>query len=186
MVNIFTIKERESAILEACLNIKKIDPVDIALDLMKRDFIRMHGPEHHFLTAASLATAYCNFLQKDSRQILEKLQVRCSKIMPAVCAYYGVCGNVLAAGAVISVLLNSTYLSKFEWQVTQKVATVAQMEVSKLCGPRCCKSTTLTVLHAAVKELNEKMGVDLPYTAVKNCSFSNTNQTCHGTNCVNY
>ncbi len=36
------------------------NPITIALQLMKKDFINIHGPEHHFLDGAAFLTAFRN------------------------------------------------------------------------------------------------------------------------------
>lgn len=183
MKKTYSIKEIESALLEECVKLNKTDAIEIALHLMKYDFVRMHGPEHHFLTGAALATAYCNYVEADSNGILEKLRIRCSNIMPAVCAHYGVCGDVMAVGAVISLILNTTHLSKEEWHITQKMTAAVQAEVSELYGPRCCKSTTLIVLTTAIEQLNKFTKLNMPCSEVKKCLFYRMNSTCHGTKC---
>ena len=186
MLKATTMTERESYIIEFCLTTDSTNPVEIANELMDNDCIRIHGPEHHFLTAAALAAAYCNAEEMDAfdiREIFEKLRTRCSQIIPAHCGYYGVCGDVLAAGAVMSVLLKTTHLSKEEWTMTGRMAARCQNELALLSGPRCCKRTTITTLLAAVEYINEAMDVTLSSPDKIICKFKKFNDECHHYDC---
>ena len=53
-------EERATKIVEACLQQKSKNPIAIFLNIAQEDFIRIHGPEHHILDAASLLTAFYN------------------------------------------------------------------------------------------------------------------------------
>ena len=52
--------ERGKKIIEAGLKINSRNPIDIFNDIAQKDFIRIHGPEHHILDGASLLTAFRN------------------------------------------------------------------------------------------------------------------------------
>lgn len=97
----YDMKKAEERILEYCAERALGDaaaPEDIACALMNEPgVLRMHGPEHHFLTAASLCAAWCAERRDDARPRLERLRVRCAQIPAGVCGYYGVCGDTLAA-----------------------------------------------------------------------------------------
>lgn len=185
-MKLFNISKAENYIKDYCKDSKEINPVKMAQELMKTEFVRMHGPEHHFLTSAVLASAYCNAAGIDKVDILDKLQVRCHKIPPAVCGFYGVCGDVMAAGAFISVITNATYMSKEEWQMNAIMTSRCIAEIAKSKGPRCCKRTTFTVLMTAVEVIRELFKVQLEKPQEYVCKFKEQNTDCIGEECLFY
>ena len=42
-------EERAKKIIEACLQEKSKNPVDVFLNIANKDFVRIHGPEHHVI-----------------------------------------------------------------------------------------------------------------------------------------
>lgn len=182
----FSIQNTETYIKEYCLQSDETNPVSMALEMMKSPMIRLHGPEHHYLTAAVLAASYCNAKNLPKEEMLEQLKVRSRKIPPAVCGYYGVCGDVMAAGTFASTVLGTTYMSGKEWQDTAKMSLSCITEVSKSIGPRCCKRTTITVLMAASKAAEELFDVKLEIPEKYICSFSKINNECIKNNCPFY
>ena len=66
----YDMKKAEERILEYCAERAREDavpPEDIACALMNEPgVLRMHGPEHHFLTAASLCAAWCAVRRDDA------------------------------------------------------------------------------------------------------------------------
>lgn len=136
----YDMKKAEERILEYCAERAREDavpPEDIACALMNEPgVLRMHGPEHHFLTAASLCAAWCAVRRDDARPRLERLRVRCAQIPAGVCGYYGVCGDTLAAGAFLSEILGATYLSGAEWQVVNNFTARVQSGVAASCTRR--------------------------------------------------
>lgn len=177
-------KSREEQIKEFCLQTKKTNPLELANELMQQSFIRMHGPEHHYLTAASLASAYCNKQNKDAGNILEKLEKRCKVILPAVCAHYGACGDLQGAGAFISVLIGATHLSGQEWRTVNEMTLACQKRIARFKGPRCCKRATIATLLAAMEFLNERFGADFEVPMVPRCKFASKNPECHQNECA--
>ena len=55
-----TLEERGQKIIDACLAEKSTSPYEIFRNVARRDFVRMHGPEHHVLDGAAVLTAYRN------------------------------------------------------------------------------------------------------------------------------
>lgn len=185
-MNEFSIQNTEEYIKGYCIKSDEINPVAMALKMMKSPMVRMHGPEHHYLTAAVLAAAYCNAKNMPKEEMLEQLRVRSRKIPPAVCGYYGVCGDVMAAGTFASTVLGTTYMSREEWQITAMMSLRCLNEVSKSIGPRCCKRTTITVLMAAADAMEELLGAKLENLEKHICSFSKMNEDCTKENCSFY
>ncbi len=186
----YDMKKAEERILEYCAERAREDavpPEDIACALMNEPgVLRMHGPEHHFLTAASVCAAWCAVRRDDARPRLERLRVRCAQIPAGVCGYYGVCGDTLAAGAFLSEILGATYLSGAEWQVVNNFTARVQSGVAASCtrGPRCCKRTTLAAISAAASALAELTGVALPRPERIKCTFRAMNSQCIGKDCI--
>ena len=56
----FNIAEAHEYIYAHCLAYSGRDALECALELMRTDAVRFHGPEHHYLTAASLCAAWCS------------------------------------------------------------------------------------------------------------------------------
>ena len=53
-------EERAKKIVEACLQEKSKNPINIFFNIAHKEFIRIHGPEHHVLDGAALLTAFYN------------------------------------------------------------------------------------------------------------------------------
>jgi hypothetical protein len=174
----------EAKITEICGGSKGKNPFAIAGQIMDCAAIRMHGPEHHYLTAAVLLTAFCNSQSMNAGQMFEQVRIRASKIPPAVCGVYGVCGAALAAGCFISVFLKTTYLSGAEWQLTNQLAARCQQEIAKNKGPRCCKRSTYAALYAATVFLNETFKVNMEIPSRIDCAYSGGNETCLQESCM--
>jgi len=175
----------ERLILARCAETESASPVEIALALMHRPEIRMHGPEHHLLTAASLCAAWCAVTGERREEHLERLRARCALIHPGVCGYYGVCGDTLAAGAFLSEMLDADYLSGREWKTINEFTARMQRAAADAGsrGPRCCKRTTLAVLLAAPDALAELTGIRLAGAAYSACEFRPNNPQCIGSAC---
>ncbi len=182
----FSIQNAETVIKEYCLKSNEINPVAMALELMKSPMIRLHGPEHHYLTSAVLAAAYLNEKNLPKDEMLEQLKIRSRKIPPAVCGYYGVCGDVMAAGTFASAVLGTTYMSGKDWLDTAKFSLKCLTEVSNSMGPRCCKRTTIAALMAAVDAIEELFDVKLEKPERYSCTYSRTNEDCIGSKCSYY
>ena len=161
------------------------DPLEPALGLMRDGVVRFHGPEHHYLTAACLCAAWCNALGEDKREHLERLLSRCARIPPAVCGYYGVCGDSMAAGACASELLGANYLSGESWQRVNELTARTHAAIAASCkrGPRCCKRTTFAAIIAASGWIRGTLGIDIAVREGFRCPFHSENKQCLGRGC---
>lgn len=184
----FDQKATISFIKEQALAYKGTDPLAFAMDLMETDYLRPHGPEHHYLTAAALCSAWCNAVGEDKEEHLEHLEKRCELIYPGVCGYFGVCGDVMAVGATYSEMMGVTYLSGKPWHTIAEFTANALQAVADSCvgGPRCCKRTGFATLSAAVRWLNENGIAVLTIHDDIQCTFSDKNSTCIKKGCVYY
>ena len=110
-------REIADAITDCCRGCESTDAVRIADRLMELEEVRMHGPEHHYLTAAAILTAYCNFHHMEKKSILVKAYVRTNIIPAGVCAMYGCCGALMGAGAAAGILLFALPLPAVKEQI---------------------------------------------------------------------
>lgn len=171
--DIFNLAGAHERIYAQCLVYAGQDALECALELMSTGPVRLHGPEHHYLTAASLCAAWCNAVGEDKTAHLERLKDRCIKIPPAVCGYFGVCGDSMAVGACASEMLGESYLSGESWQRVNELTSRTQVAIAASCtrGPRCCKRTTFAVLNAASKWVRDKLGVGVAVRSGFECCF---------------
>ena len=184
--DVFNIAEAHERIYAHCLAYAGSDALECALELMRTDALRFHGPEHHYLTAASLCAAWCNAIGADKAAHLENLKSRCARIPPAVCGYYGVCGDSMAAGACASEMLCASYLSDESWQRVNELTSRTQAAIAASCtrGPRCCKRTTFAVIIAASEWIHDTLGVDVAVHKGFKCGFFAENKQCLGKDCL--
>ena len=56
----YTMEQRGALIREACLASESKNPHEIFKSIARRDFIRIHGPEHHILDGACFLAAFRN------------------------------------------------------------------------------------------------------------------------------
>lgn len=182
----FSVAAAHEEIRRRCVSHEGTDAVALAVAMMDAGVVRTHGPEHHYLTAACLCAAWCNALGEDKAAHLERLLARCAKIPPAVCGYYGVCGDSIAAGACASEMLGAGHLSGASWQQVNELTGRAQSAIAASCtrGPRCCKRTTFAVLAAASVWLRDTLGVPVAARGGLECPFYARNSECLGRDCV--
>lgn len=182
----FNIAEAHERIYAHCLAYAGSDALECALELMRTDALRFHGPEHHYLTAASLCAAWCNAIGANKAAHLENLKARCARIPPAVCGYYGVCGDSMAAGACASEMMGASYLSDESWQRVNELTSRTQAAIAASCtrGPRCCKRTTFAVIIAASEWIHDTLGVDVAVYEGFKCGFFAENKQCLGKDCL--
>lgn len=184
--DVFNIAEAHERIYAHCLAYAGSDALECALELMRTDALRFHGPEHHYLTAASLCAAWCNAIGANKAAHLENLKARCARIPPAVCGYYGVCGDSMAAGACASEMMGASYLSDESWQRVNELTSRTQAAIAASCtrGPRCCKRTTFAVIIAASEWIHDTLGVDVAVHKGFKCGFFAENKQCLGKDCL--
>ena len=53
-------EERTKKIIDACMQERSKNPIEIFNHIAQKDFIRIHGPEHHILDGACILTAFYN------------------------------------------------------------------------------------------------------------------------------
>lgn len=163
------------------------NPIDIVKEIMHKDFINIHGPEHHFLDGAAFLVAYNNAGGNiDVFNCLDELAQRTIKMPGAMCGHWGICGSLASVGAALSVIHGTGPLStdefyKHNMEYTSKVLT----EMSKIGGARCCKRNAFLSLFHAVKFVKEKYGIEMESDKIE-CEFSPSNKQCIQEKCPFY
>lgn len=183
----YSIEEKYQLIKKDLLIEKTKNPIEIARTIMNKDFINIHGPEHHYLDGASLLVAYYNACGKiDLNSALDKLAERTIKMPGAMCGYWGVCGSTSSIGAALSIIHGVTPLSSSEfYKDDMEYTSLVINQMSKIGGPRCCKRNAFLSLSLAVKFINDKYNIKMDIGNI-NCDFYPKNQQCIGLKCPFY
>ena len=170
-----------------CLNSRSVDPMDMAVKLMKNPSIKMHGPEHHFLVPAVLVAAYYNVLD-DARAKEKKILIalkRAESVPGGYCGTHGACGAAIGVGIFFSIITGSTPLSEEVWSQSNRITSESLLEIARHGGPRCCKRDSFRVIRKAVDFLRSEFDVELPAANVI-CSFDHLNKQCKFEDCIFY
>lgn len=180
-------KERAKKIVEACLQEKSKNPLDIFYNIAHMDFVRIHGPEHHVLDGAALLTAYYNAGGKMELQTsLHELMKRGLQMPGATCGMWGVCGAVSSMGAALSIIDGTGPLSlDSSWGKHMEFTSKALCSLSQVGGPRCCKRDAFLSFQKAIEYINENYNVELESSRIE-CCFSEKNEQCIKERCPFY
>ena len=160
------------------------NPIELAADIMKKNLIGIHGPEHHFLDGAAFLAAYKNEGGEiDLEDCLEELARRAIRMPGAMCGHWGICGSVASIGAAFSIIHGTSPLSTDEhYKNNMEYTSSVLSDMSKIGGARCCKRNAFLALSKAVEFANEKYGVKMENGNVR-CEFSSFNRQCLGSAC---
>lgn len=183
----YSMEDRYQAIVNACLQEKGKNPIQIFGKIADQEYIRIHGPEHHVLDGASLLTAYHNAGGNlDLRQSLDELVKRGAQMPGATCGLWGVCGAVSSVGAALSIIDQTGPLTEDEsWGNHMRFTSKALEALAQVGGPRCCKRDGFLVLREAVKFVNDNYGVSLEQSDI-HCHYSDKNKQCKKNGCPFY
>ena len=178
-------EERGMQIIEICLTEKSKNPIEIFNNIAHRDFVRIHGPEHHVLDGAAFLTAFYNAGGKiDLPESLNELMRRGLQMPGATCGMWGVCGAVTSMGAALSIIDGTGPLSTdTSWGKHMEFTSKALNELSKVGGPRCCKRDAYLSFQEAIQFINENYDVQLESSKVE-CYFSEKNEQCIKGRCL--
>ena len=163
------------------------NPVLILQKIMVQPEIYMHGPEHHVMVGAALLTAYKNSggLVDFDRALNEMIR-RGRQVPGGVCGFWGCCGAGVSAGIFISIITESTPLSKEEWGISNQMTARALQAIGNLGGPRCCKRDSFTSVREAVLFVKEHFNIDMELPEQIICGFSRFNEQCKREFCPYY
>ena len=180
-------EERAKKIVEACLQEKSKNPIEIFVNIARKEFVRIHGPEHHILDGASLLTAFYNAGGKiELQESLNELMKRGLQMPGAVCGMWGVCGAVSSMGAALSIIDGTGPLSAdSSWGKHMEFTSKALAGLSRTGGPRCCKRDAFISFQQAIEHINENYDVKLEGSDIV-CCFSEKNEQCIKVRCPFY
>jgi len=174
-------------IFKFCLHSDSVNPVAMAITIMKNPAIKMHGPEHHYLVPAVLISAYFNAIgtPENKEEKLKTALSRSRNIHGGFCGFYGNCGAAVGTGIFMSVILNSTPISVHEWKLSNLIVADTLRNIALSGGPRCCKRNSYIALQEAVTFVNKQLKIKLGSSDIK-CIFSDNNKECLHENCRYY
>ena len=176
--------EKSIKIIEACMLEHSKNPIEIFNNIAHKEFVNIHGPEHHILDGACILTAFYNAGGKiDLHESLNELMKRGLQMPGATCGMWGVCGAVSSMGAALSVIDGTGPLRVVSscgkhMEFTSK----ALYSLSQTGGPRCCKRDAYLSFQKAIEHINENYGVLLESSSIE-CSFSAENAQCLSIKC---
>ena len=171
--------EKAIKIIEACMLEHSKNPIEIFNNIAHKEFVNIHGPEHHILDGACILTAFYNAGGKiDLHESLNELMKRGLQMPGATCGMWGVCGAVSSMGAALSVIDGTGPLSvDASWGKHMEFTSKALYSLSQTGGPRCCKRDAYLSFQKAIEHINENYGVRLESSSIE-CSFSEKNAQC--------
>ena len=180
-------EERARKIIKACLQENSKNPAEIFMSIAKRDFVRIHGPEHHILDGAVVLTAYFNAGGNINLEMsLEELMNRGLKMPGATCGMWGVCGAVSSMGAALSIIDGTGPLSSdSSWGKHMEFTSKALGRLSEVGGPRCCKRDAFLAFQKVIEFINENYEVKLDENTIE-CIYSQMNEQCIKERCPFY
>ena len=180
-------EEKALQIIKDIKDEKGINPVQIFKNMAKKDYINMHGPEHHILDGASMLVAYKNAGGNiDLQEGLERLLAEGIKMPGAMCGSWGVCGAITSIGAVLAIIDGTGPLSNDgTWGEHMSYIANAINELGSINGPRCCKRDAMIAFKHGIDYINSHYEVRLEYER-QVCEFTDWNQQCIKERCPFY
>ncbi len=171
-------------IKKECLEAVTTDPIALVMEIMDKEYINIHGPEHHVLDGACFLTAMHNAgVEFDLENALDEMIER-GKAMPgATCGRWGMCGSASSVGAALAILHETGPLSDNEfYKDNLKLVSAALGRIGEVGGPRCCKRNAFLSLQTAVDFVGQVYGIELGRSQVK-CRYCAKNKQCLGSRC---
>lgn len=174
-------------ITELALSTKDKNPISIAESMMKKPFVNMHGPEHHYLIISALLSAFKNSGGIiDLEKSLNKAKHRAKSVPGGICGTWGSCGAGIGTGIFISIITKATPLSVEEWSLSNLMTSESLLNISKNGGPRCCKRNTFLSIETAIDFTDKHCNIKMEKPKTITCSFFHNNPTCKKTDCLYY
>ncbi|MCR1960851.1 hypothetical protein CWE04_02620 [Thomasclavelia cocleata] len=179
--------EKYKLIKNECLNSNTRNPIELILSIMKKDYINIHGPEHHVLDGSCFLTTMHNAgVEFDLDKALDEMIVRGQKMPGATCGQWGMCGSSASVGAALAIVHETGPLSNNQYYKDNlSYVSKALGKLADVGGPRCCKRNAFLSILTAIDFVNEQYGIKLTKQEVK-CIFSNKNKQCIGMRCPFY
>lgn len=182
-----TLQEKADLIIQDIKKNTGKNPVRIFKEIANKEYINIHGPEHHILDGASLLVAYKNAggdINLD--EALEKIKEEGLRMPGAMCGLWGVCGAITSIGAALSIIDKTGPLSTDgTWGNHMQCTSDANRELGKINGPRCCKRDAMIAFKYGIEYVNTHYGVILEEEKIK-CEYSCLNMQCIKERCPYY
>lgn len=174
-----TLEEKGRKIIQDIKKETGVSPVRLFKHMAKKDYISMHGPEHHVLDGASLLVAYHNAGKAiDLDRSLEKLLKEGLRMPGAMCGLWGVCGAVTSIGAALAIIDETGPLSTDgTWGEHMSFTAKAIDALGSVNGPRCCKRDAMLAFKYGVEYVNDHYAAGFEYEE-QQCEFSEMNAQC--------
>ncbi|WP_296878871.1 DUF5714 domain-containing protein [Thomasclavelia sp.] len=174
-------------IKEECLKTTSDNVIEIIITIMQKDYINIHGPEHHVLDGSCFLVAMHNAgYEFDLAAALDEMIERGKKMPGAICGMWGVCGSSASIGAALAIMNQTSPLSNNQfYQDNLEYTSRALKKIGEVGGPRCCKRNAFLSLLIAIDFVNERYHLNLPKNNVS-CIFSNRNKQCIKERCPFY
>ena len=100
-----TVREKAELIVKDIKKEQGTNPVVIFKQIAEKEYISIHGPEHHILDGASLLVAYKNAGGEiDLEQALDRLMSEGLRMPGAMCGLWGICGAITSIGAALAII----------------------------------------------------------------------------------
>ncbi len=186
-----TIPEKAQLILQDIKKIQGTDPVQIFKEIAAKEYISIHGPEHHILDGACILAAYKNAGGDiDLDAALTKLMGEGLRMPGAMCGLWGICGAITSIGAALAIIDGTGPLSTDgTWGEHMAYTAKAIGELGQINGPRCCKRDAMIAFKNGIAYINEhykdRMSQPLTY-GVQTCEYSSLNAQCIKERCPFY
>lgn len=181
------IRERAQFIIRDIKKEKGVNVVEIFRNIVKNDYMNMHGPEHHILDGACLLVAYKNAGGEiDLNEALDQLMYEGLRMPGAMCGLWGVCGAITSIGAALSIIDHTGPLSTDgTWGNHMSFTSQALNELGEINGPRCCKRDAMIAFKNGIDYVNTHYSVKLEYDPMT-CIYSSINKQCIKERCPFY
>lgn len=179
----YSLQQRAELIITECMKLSSTNPYEIFHTVAQKDFVRIHGPEHHVLDGACILTAFHNAGGDiDLHAALQKLTQEGLRMPGATCGLWGVCGAVTSIGAALAIIDGTGPLSTEDWGSHMEYTSEALAMLAKTGGPRCCKRDAFIAMEQAAGYIKKRYGIMLDMLPIK-CDFSSHNTQCIGKRC---
>ena len=160
-----TVREKAELIVKDIKKEQGTNPVVIFKQIAEKEYISIHGPEHHILDGASLLVAYKNAGGEiDLEQALDRLMSEGLRMPGAMCGLWGICGAITSIGAALAIIDGTGPLSTDgTWGNHMQFTSKAIGELGAINGPRCCKRDAMIAFKNGIDYVNAHYGVTLQY-----------------------
>ena len=182
-----TVREKAELIVKDIKKEQGTNPVVIFKQIAEKEYVSIHGPEHHILDGVSLLVAYKNAGGEiDLEQALDRLTSEGLRMPGAMCGLWGICGAITSIGAALAIIDGTGPLSTDgTWGNHMQFTSKAIEELGTINGPRCCKRDAMIAFKNGIDYVNAHYGVILQYEQMQ-CEFTDFNEQCIKERCPFY